>query len=126
MDDISVQKTILIIEHFENDARQIESIIRKNTEMIPLSASSGSLALEMFEVHMFKTKKYHTPELIIMDVLLPSEESFELAKKLSKADNTKEIPVLFIVSSADIGNKKRIYQEGGKVLLKSLLLMRKS
>ncbi|HHF52096.1 MAG TPA: response regulator, partial [Candidatus Aminicenantes bacterium] len=72
------------------------------------------MAFEMFEVHMFKTKKYHLPELIIIDVLLPGEDSFLLAKKLIELNQAKDIPVLFIVSSTDIANKKKIYQVGGK------------
>jgi PAS domain S-box-containing protein len=114
MAEAPVKKTLLIIEQFPEDARILEKIIKDNTALTPLTASGGDMALEMFEVHMFKTKKYHLPELIIIDVLLSGEDGFSLAKKLAEIDQAKEIPVLFIVSSSDIANKKKIYQEGGK------------
>ena len=114
MAEAPVKKTLLIIEQFPEDARTLEKIIKDNTALTPLTASGGDMALEMFEVHMFKTKKYHLPELIIIDVLLPGEDGFTLAKKLGETDQAKEIPILFIVSSSDIANKKKIYQVGGK------------
>lgn len=114
MAEAPVKKTLFIIEQFPEDARLLEKIIKDNTALTPVTASNGDMALEMFEVHMFKTKKYHLPELIIIDVLLQGEDGFSLAKKLAEVDEAKEIPILFIVSSSDIANKKKIYQVGGK------------
>jgi len=75
MAEAPVKKTLLIIEQFPEDARLLEKIIKDNTALTPVTASNGDMALEMFEVHMFKTKKYHLPELIIIDVLLPGEDA---------------------------------------------------
>ena len=108
------KKCIMVVENFKEDLRTLTDMIEKNTELSVVSAPDADIAEQMFEVEMFKTKKYSTPEIIIIDVILPGHDGFELASSLAKRKESQNIPVLFIVASTDIQNKKRIFQFGGK------------
>ncbi len=111
------------MENFKEDQKILSSIIENNTSLKAITAADTDLALEMFEVEMFKTKKFSTPEIIVIDVILPGKDGFELASAFSKRDDTKHIPVLFIVSANDINNKKKIFKFGGRDYIEKPFVM---
>ncbi len=117
------KKCIMVVENFKEDLRTLTDMIEKNTELSVVSAPDADIAEQMFEVEMFKTKKYSTPEIIIIDVILPGHDGFELASSLAKRKESQNIPVLFIVASTDIQNKKRIFQFGGKDYIEKPFVM---
>ena len=39
-----------------------------------------------------------TPELILLDIMLPGEDGMEILRKLKKADKTKNIPVIMVTA----------------------------
>jgi len=118
------KKCIMVVENFKEDLRTLTDMIEKNTELSVVSAPDADIAEQMFEVEMFKTKKYSTPEIIIIDVILPGHDGFELASSLAKRKESQNIPVLFIVASTDIQNKKRIFQFGGKDYIEKPFVMK--
>ena len=52
--------------------------------------------------------KTHQPDLIILDVLMPRLTGLEMKEKLKEGDLTKDIPIIFITSSLENDNEKRI------------------
>lgn len=60
-------------------------------------ALDGETALEQV--------KYHQPELIILDVMMPGIDGFETCKRLKANPFTSEIPVIFTTALSDTANK---------------------
>ena len=49
----------------------------------------------------------HHPEVILLDIMMPGENGFEVCRKLKQDTNTANIPVLFISALSDVDNKVR-------------------
>ena len=68
-------------------------------------AKSAKEALEV-------ARNYPLPDLIVLDVEMPNVDGFELCKHLKSDDITREIPVMFVSASSDIGAKTAGFKAG--------------
>lgn len=57
-------------------------------------------------------KKQH-PDLILLDIVMPRMDGFEVCRKLKADPDTKDIPVVFISAVDEPGQKKRCFKCGG-------------
>jgi two-component system, NtrC family, sensor kinase len=60
-------------------------------------AIDGESALEQI--------RYHVPELILLDVMMPGIDGFETCRRLKEDLATAEIPVIFMTALSDVENK---------------------
>jgi PAS domain S-box-containing protein len=54
-----------------------------------------------------------TPDLILLDILMPDMGGFEVCQQLKKNPHTKDIPVVFLSALEDVENKTKGFQAGG-------------
>jgi len=52
------------------------------------------------------------PDLILMDIQLPSLDGFEVTKKIQSIEELKKIPIIAVTSYAMVGDKERILKAG--------------
>ena len=62
-----------------------------------LSASDGAEALAM--------ANEHSPDLILLDVMMPGENGFDICMKLKQHGPTSHIPVIIVTCLTDVSNK---------------------
>ena len=55
---------------------------------------------------MFEVLEFLTPELILLDVLMPGVDGFETAKKLKSDERYKDIPIIFVSGAFDDVSKE--------------------
>lgn len=53
-----------------------------------------------------------TPDIILLDVMLPDEDGFSICEKLKKNEQTADIPVLFLTAKHDTSDKVQGFQVG--------------
>ena len=82
-------KKILIVEDELDLCRIMETRLQANGYQI-ISAQSGEEALK-------KAQSSH-PDLIVLDILLPGMDGFEVFRQLKKKRKTKNIPVILLTS----------------------------
>ncbi len=68
-------------------------------------AKTGKKALEFI--------KNNTPDLILLDVVMPEMDGFEVCQILKSRPDTRSIPVIFISSVNDAENVSKGYAIGG-------------
>jgi DNA-binding response OmpR family regulator len=68
------------------------------------SANNGALALDLI------TAK--PPQLILLDINMPKMDGFEVCQRLKSNKETKEIPVIFVSASTNLGEKMRSFGLG--------------
>jgi len=68
------------------------------------TAHTGSDALDLVQ-------RTH-PDLIILDILMPEGNGFEVLEKLNERDDTKGIPVLFLTAHGNIPNWLYVMSNG--------------
>ena len=69
------------------------------------------------------------PDIILLDIMMPKMDGYEVCKKLKSDSKTSDIPVIFITGAADIANEKKAFEVGGsdfitKPINPSLVLLR--
>ncbi len=62
-----------------------------------IEAASADEALELLQ--------RETPDLILLDVMMPGVSGFELCRTLKEAEATREIPIIFLTALDDAANK---------------------
>ncbi|MBI1910445.1 MAG: response regulator [Deltaproteobacteria bacterium] len=74
-----------------------------------LAVDNGLEALE-------KVRSYH-PDLLIVDVVMPGMDGFQITKRLKEDPSTMHIPVLIVTSLSDRGSKVKGLDHGADELL---------
>jgi DNA-binding response OmpR family regulator len=54
-----------------------------------------------------------SPDLILLDVMMPGINGFETCQRLKKQNKTKNIPVIFMTALSDTMDKVRGFSVGG-------------
>lgn len=97
------KKNILVVE----DDKFLGQLISKRMGEDKLNfrlATSGEAALE--EVGKDK------PDMVVLDLLLPGMNGYEVLEALKKDDNTKDIPVLVLSNLGQQSEKDRAFELG--------------
>jgi CheY-like chemotaxis protein len=86
------KKVIVVVEDHEATAELIAEYLNEEPEYEALTAGDATAALELIHAHI--------PDLILLDVRLPGIGGFELYDTLQADPATRDIPVIFITTSA--------------------------
>jgi CheY-like chemotaxis protein len=70
-----------------------------------LEASDGASALAL--------ARAERPDLILLDIMLPELDGWQVAEELAADDETREIPILFLSARSESGDQSRGYGTGG-------------
>jgi two-component system, cell cycle sensor histidine kinase and response regulator CckA len=84
------RQKILIVDDLEENLFFLQKII-KRIDVEILTAESGDAAIEIVN--------NHTISLIILDVVMPGMDGYQLADLLRKNPHSKELPLIFITGS---------------------------
>lgn len=99
------KKTILVVD----DMSQIRTILRFNLEKEGynvIDANTGERALEY-------AVGENIPDLIILDIMMPKMDGYEVIRKLRESDVTKHIPVIFLTAKAQKKDVLKGIEAGG-------------
>jgi putative two-component system response regulator len=96
-------RTILIVDDIKENADLLEAIL--STEYLIRTASSGSEALEI--------AKETLPDLILLDIMMPVMNGYDVCKALKAHSATKKIPVIFVTALLNPGDETRGFEAGG-------------
>jgi len=91
-----MQTTILVIEDDPAAVRLLELMLRSEEYQI-LVAADGAQGLEMAQAD--------SPDLIMLDLMLPGQDGFEVLRQLRSESRTVDVPVIVISSRAQAVDK---------------------
>ncbi len=87
---------IFVVEDNKKDIEFLRATLEKEKYAV-IHAPDGKTAFDMLE----KTQ----PDIIILDLLLPDIDGFEICKRLRSEERFLSIPILFFTSSVNMDNK---------------------
>ncbi len=99
---------ILIVDDLADNRKLLASIIQNNTDSCIIMSKSGLDVIEMFEKN-----KNDLPDLILMDIMMPSMNGFETAERLKKMPGVRDIPVIFVTGLGDSDSITKAFESGG-------------
>ncbi len=97
------KKTILVIDDEVINIDILLDLLDDRYDVIP--ALSASQALEILEKSSIN--------LILLDIVMPNIDGYELCKRLKDAKNTKYIPVVFITANTTESSIEQAFEVGG-------------
>ena len=63
--------------------------------------------------YLFELLKERKPDLILLDVIMPRIEGFELCEKIKGFKEYKDIPIIFLTGKVNVKDKVRGFEAGG-------------
>ncbi|MFK5922453.1 MAG: adenylate/guanylate cyclase domain-containing protein [Verrucomicrobiota bacterium] len=76
-----------------------------NGEYQIVVALNGQKALEL-------AAKENSPDIILLDVLMPEMDGYEVCRRLKEDENTREIPVIFVTAMNDVDDETKGFELG--------------
>ncbi|MDB2705380.1 twitching motility response regulator PilH [Pseudomonadota bacterium] len=96
---------ILIADDSPTEVYVLKRILEKN-QHTTITAEDGEQAIEL--------ARSEKPDLILMDVVMPKLNGFQATRRLSKDDETKNIPVIIVSSKNQETDKLWGMRQGAK------------
>lgn len=103
LDVDSPGSTILIIDDDVSNLAIVTEYLKERDREI-LVAEDGQTGLER--------AGFARPDLILLDVLMPGLDGFEICRRLKGDEATRDIPVIFMTALADMENKIKGFRAG--------------
>jgi len=97
-----LKPTILIVDDITVNRKLLTAVLAKKFTVIV--ANNGEEALEMTH--------YHSPHLILLDIMMPGIDGFETCRQLKANQRTQDIPIIFMTALTDIEDKVKGFELG--------------
>lgn len=99
-----MKKRILVIDDDFETLRMMEFILRHKGYEVFSEPDGANAIARAHEQH---------PDLIILDVMMPDPNGFEIARTLRHTPETQHIPILFFSARDEIASKLAGFEAGG-------------
>jgi diguanylate cyclase (GGDEF)-like protein len=97
------KKTVLIVDDTETNIDILLEILDDKYDI--LVSLDGKGALEILQEERV--------DLILLDIMMPEMDGYEVCKVLKSQEKTKDIPVIFITAKTDEDSIEKAYESGG-------------
>jgi phosphoserine phosphatase RsbU/P len=97
------KKTVLLVDDAPANIQVVNSIL-KDIYKIRI-ATNGPKALELAKVAP-------PPDLVLLDVMMPEMDGYEVCKRLKSDPATREIPVIFLTGQTEVEDETRGFDVG--------------
>jgi DNA-binding response OmpR family regulator len=86
-------KSVILVVEDDTDILRLVTYNLKSAEFEVLTAQDGYAALSL--------AKKHLPQLVILDLMLPGLDGFEVCRELKRSPTTKNIPILMLTARGE-------------------------
>ncbi|GHV41713.1 hypothetical protein AGMMS49546_18220 [Spirochaetia bacterium] len=94
--------SLMIVDDSGTDLTAMDAILNPDYQIY--TADSGELALKLIPEKL--------PDLVLLDLIMPGMDGFQVLKKLKKNPNTRRIPVIFITGSDNEADEEQGFALG--------------
>ncbi|MEG4501637.1 adenylate/guanylate cyclase domain-containing protein [Microcoleus sp. F10-C6] len=96
--------SILIVDDNLNNLSLLERILSKKGYEVRL-AHNGKLAIDSVDLTQ--------PDLILLDIMMPGLDGYEVCNLLKASDRTRGIPIIFLSALVEVSHKLKAFNAGG-------------
>lgn len=101
--DNKEKKVILIVDDNPQNLQVLAELLDKSGYELVL-ALDGNQAFEFIS--------NEKPDLILLDIMMPEIDGFEVCKRLKVKEETKDIPIIFLTAKAEVDNIVKGFETG--------------
>ncbi len=99
------QSKILIVDDSPEAIEVLSHALPRNCKR--QAALSGEKAIKLLE------SSEELPDLLLLDVMMPGMDGYEVCRQLKKDDRLKGIPVIYLSALTDTRDKVKAFEQGG-------------
>jgi putative two-component system response regulator len=103
MHDMKKRASILVVDDFKTNVEFLRDILESQYAI--LTAYNGEEALSI--------ARSERPDLILLDVMMPGKDGYEVCRELKADARTAEIPIVFVTALGDEEDEARAFEAGG-------------
>lgn len=96
---------VLVVDDNPQNLRILGNVLKENTDYSLAFAMNGSEALDYISRSV--------PDMILLDVMMPELDGFQVCENLKKREETADIPVIFITAKSEPEDVVRGFEAGG-------------
>jgi len=97
------RETILVVDDFKANVEFFTAILEGEYRVI--SAYEGETAIS-------RARSEH-PDLVLLDIMMPGLDGYEVCRELKADLRTKSIPVIFVTALGEVEDEARAFEAGG-------------
>ncbi len=101
---VSMTGTILVVDDDSASLNFLAEILKAKGHAVRL-ANTAQMAISAFQAAL--------PDLVLLDVILPDMDGFEVCRQMQSMDPAINVPVIFISGLTDTADKVKGFQVGG-------------
>src|SRR5207248_1415631 len=99
---------VLVVDDVELNGKLLEA--KRSSEYFEvIVADNGPVALELAETEM--------PDIILLDVMMPVMDGFEVCRRLKSNPRTADVPVVMVTALSDVADRLRGLESGADEFL---------
>lgn len=102
--DLTNQANILVVDDTPDNIRLLSALLTEQGYQVR-KALNGKMALNAAEASV--------PDLILLDIMMPEMDGYEVCQKLKESQKISEIPVIFLSALDDVSAKVKAFEAGG-------------
>jgi putative two-component system response regulator len=96
MQEINSKQTVLVVDDTPENIDVLDGILESKYRI--KAATSGKIAI--------KIAKSHKPDLILLDIMMPEMDGYEVYRQLKSDERTRSIPIIFVTAKDDVDEDK--------------------
>ncbi len=96
---------ILVVDDISSNLKLMQAILNKEDYTV-LTAENGEKALDLAAEYL--------PDLILLDIMMPGQNGYEVCEKLKASEKTAPIPVIFLSARSEKNSVVKGLETGGQ------------
>ncbi len=89
--------TILVVDDTPHNLTLMSSLLRGDYQVKVANSGEKALAIALLE----------PPDLILLDIMMPGMDGYEVCERLKRSATTAQVPVIFITANAEVDDETR-------------------
>ncbi len=107
MGDTAAPVTVLVVDDFKTNVEYLRDILEADYRILAAYLGDEAIAVALEE----------KPDLILLDVMMPGMDGYEVCRRLKADPRTKGIPIIFITALGDEKDEAAAFEAGGSDFL---------
>ncbi|WP_353572852.1 response regulator [Candidatus Albibeggiatoa sp. nov. BB20] len=104
-DSLTEKNSILVVDDTPTNLQILTHILTKRGQYKVHTAKNGEMALIAANRAM--------PDLILLDIMMPGMDGYEVCERLKADEQTRAIPIIFVSALSEIVDKVKSFKAGG-------------
>ncbi len=88
-----MEKTILVVDDNPDLIYTVKAALRQKEDYRVTSAGGGTECLKLLEDER--------PDLVLLDIMMPNMDGWDVAARMKTGEGTKDIPIIFLTAKTD-------------------------